>query len=121
MCSTRGPPPTLRYQVEQYTPFQRRRLEVKPGITGWAQVCGRNELRWQERIELDVWYVDHRSLALDLQILARTVPLLVRPTGVYNDARSDWGETVEAVVGPEAADAVADTHHSTLDSAGGAA
>ncbi len=116
-----GPRPTLRYQVEQYTPFQRRRLEVRPGITGWAQVCGRNELRWQERIELDVWYVDHRSLALDLQILARTVPLLVRPTGVYNDARSDWGETVEAVVGPEAADAVADTHHSTLDSAGGAA
>ena len=87
-----GPRPTLRYQVEQYTPFQRRRLEVRPGITGWAQVCGRNELTWPQRIELDVWYVDHRSLWLDAKILARTVPLLFRPSGVYNEARADWGE-----------------------------
>ena len=93
-----GPRPTLRYQVDQYTPFQRRRLDVPPGITGWAQVCGRNALTWQERIELDVWYVEHRSLALDLRILARTIPLLTRPSNVYNDARADWGEAVEAAI-----------------------
>ena len=67
-----GPRPTVREQVDRYTDRQRRRLEVKPGITGWAQVNGRTALSWPERIELDVWYVDNRSLALDLQILART-------------------------------------------------
>jgi lipopolysaccharide/colanic/teichoic acid biosynthesis glycosyltransferase len=87
-----GPRPTLRYQVEQYTPFQRRRLEVRPGLTGWAQVRGRNLLSWPERIELDVWYVDHRSLWLDVKIIARTLPALLRRDGVYNDARGDWGE-----------------------------
>ena len=87
-----GPRPTLRYQVEQYDEFQRRRLEVLPGVTGWAQVSGRNELPWPERIELDVWYVDHRSLSLDLSILASTFKLLFRPTSIYNDAQGDWGE-----------------------------
>ncbi|HET9740451.1 MAG TPA: sugar transferase [Solirubrobacteraceae bacterium] len=87
-----GPRPTLRYQVDQYTPFQRRRLEVRPGITGWAQVLGRNQLTWPQRIELDVWYVDNRSVWLDLRLLFRTLPMLARPTGVYNDARGDWGE-----------------------------
>ena len=67
-----GPRPTLSYQVEQYTPHQRRRLDVRPGITGWAQVQGRASLPWEERIELDVWYVEHRSPSLDLKILART-------------------------------------------------
>ena len=90
-----GPRPTLRYQVDQYTAFQHRRLEVKPGITGWAQIRGRNELTWPERIELDVWYVDHVSLGLDLRILARTLPMLLVPTGVYNEARGDWGEEVD--------------------------
>ena len=90
-----GPRPTLRYQVDQYTPFQRRRLEVKPGITGWAQICGRNSLRWPERIELDVWYVEHQSLRLDLAILLRTVPMILKPSGVYNEARGDWGEVVD--------------------------
>src|SRR5205823_9232065 len=61
-----GPRPTLRYQVERYTPRQRHRLDVKPGITGWAQIHGRAELPWPERIELDVWYVEHRSPLLDL-------------------------------------------------------
>jgi len=89
-----GPRPTLRYQVDQYTPFQRRRLEVRPGITGWAQVSGRNELTWQERIERDVWYVDHRSPWLDATILARTLPVLLRPSKVYNEARADWGEAL---------------------------
>jgi len=90
-----GPRPTLRYQVDQYTPFQRRRLEAKPGITGWAQIRGRNSLRWPERIELDVWYVEHQSLRLDLLILLRTVPMILRPSGVYNEARGDWGEAVD--------------------------
>jgi lipopolysaccharide/colanic/teichoic acid biosynthesis glycosyltransferase len=87
-----GPRPTLRYQVDQYTEHQKRRLEVRPGITGWAQVRGRNSLRWPERIELDIWYVQHRSLALDLRILAQTVPMVLRPTDVYNEAVGDWGE-----------------------------
>ncbi|HYY04180.1 MAG TPA: sugar transferase [Gaiellaceae bacterium] len=67
-----GPRPTLAYQVDRYTPRQRRRLDVKPGITGWAQIHGRARLPWDERIELDVWYVEHRSPWLDLKILART-------------------------------------------------
>jgi lipopolysaccharide/colanic/teichoic acid biosynthesis glycosyltransferase len=87
-----GPRPTLAYQVQQYSDFQRRRLEVAPGITGWAQIHGRNQLSWPERIELDVWYVDHRSLSLDLRILLRTLPTLLRPGSVYGDAQGDWGE-----------------------------
>jgi len=78
-----GPRPTLAYQVERYTPRQRRRLEVRPGITGWAQIHGRARLPWEERIELDVWYVDHRSLALDLRILVRTARLLLTGHGLY--------------------------------------
>lgn len=78
-----GPRPTLAYQVAQYTPAQRRRLEMKPGITGWAQVNGRNALPWPQRIELDVWYVDHFSLGLDLRILWRTVGVFLRREGLY--------------------------------------
>jgi lipopolysaccharide/colanic/teichoic acid biosynthesis glycosyltransferase len=78
-----GPRPTLPAQVEGYTPRQRRRLEVKPGITGWAQVNGRAGIPWDERIELDVWYVDHRSPSLDLRILLRTARLLVTGHGLY--------------------------------------
>ena len=78
-----GPRPTLEYQVVEYTPFQRRRLEMKPGLTGWAQVNGRNSLLWAKRIELDVWYVDHFSLALDARILLRTVRVLCRREGLY--------------------------------------
>ena len=78
-----GPRPTLAAQVDLYTPHQRRRLEVKPGLTGWAQVNGRAGIPWDERIELDVWYVDHRSLALDVRILARTARLLVSGHGLY--------------------------------------
>jgi lipopolysaccharide/colanic/teichoic acid biosynthesis glycosyltransferase len=83
-----GPRPTLAYQVEQYTPHQRRRLEVKPGLTGWAQVKGRARLPWHERIELDVWYVDHRSPWLDLVILARTPIALFR--GTYKGPTGGW-------------------------------
>ena len=78
-----GPRPTIQVQVDQYTERQRRRLEVKPGITGWAQVNGRVALPWDERIELDIWYVEHRSLALDLRIMARTVRLLLTGHGLY--------------------------------------
>jgi len=83
-----GPRPTLRYQVERYTPRQRRRLEVKPGITGWAQVHGRAALPWEERIELDVWYAEHRSSWLDLKILAMTPFALFR--GTYKGATGGW-------------------------------
>jgi lipopolysaccharide/colanic/teichoic acid biosynthesis glycosyltransferase len=78
-----GPRPTLPAQVERYTPHQRRRLEVKPGLTGWAQVNGRAGIPWDERIELDVWYVDHRSPALDLRILLRTAWLLLSGRGLF--------------------------------------
>ena len=83
-----GPRPTLAYQVERYTPRQRRRLEVKPGLTGWAQIHGRAALPWDERIELDVWYVDHRSPRLDLQILLRTPLALL--TGTYKGETGGW-------------------------------
>ena len=80
-----GPRPTIEAQVVDYTPHQRRRLEVKPGITGWAQVRGRAGIPWEERIELDVWYVDHRSFALDLRILALTVGSLLSGRGLGPD------------------------------------
>jgi len=83
-----GPRPTLRYQVDQYDERQRHRLDVKPGITGWAQVNGRAALPWADRIELDVWYVEHRSPRLDLQILARTPFALVR--GTYKGETGGW-------------------------------
>ena len=85
-----GPRPTIQAQVDQYTPRQRRRLEVKPGITGWAQVNGRASLPWTERIELDVWYVEHRSLRLDLAILARTARLLASGHGLYKGQTGGW-------------------------------
>jgi lipopolysaccharide/colanic/teichoic acid biosynthesis glycosyltransferase len=86
-----GPRPTLAYQVEQYTPRQRRRLEVKPGLTGWAQIHGRAQLSWDERIELDVWYVENRSLWLDLKIFLRT-PLALF-SGTYKGETGGWTST----------------------------
>jgi lipopolysaccharide/colanic/teichoic acid biosynthesis glycosyltransferase len=83
-----GPRPTLRYQVERYDERQRRRLDVRPGITGWAQVHGRAALPWAERIELDVWYVEHRSPLVDLKILAKT-PLALFG-GTYKGATGGW-------------------------------
>jgi lipopolysaccharide/colanic/teichoic acid biosynthesis glycosyltransferase len=83
-----GPRPTLRYQVEQYDERQRRRLEVKPGITGWAQIHGRASLPWAERIELDVWYVEHRSWKTDLLILLRTPRSLF--SGTYRGRTGGW-------------------------------
>jgi lipopolysaccharide/colanic/teichoic acid biosynthesis glycosyltransferase len=83
-----GPRPTLRYQVERYDERQRRRLEVLPGITGWAQIHGRASLSWPERIELDVWYVEHRSPLVDLTILLRT-PLSLF-AGTYKGTTGGW-------------------------------
>jgi lipopolysaccharide/colanic/teichoic acid biosynthesis glycosyltransferase len=83
-----GPRPTLAYQVEQYTPRQRKRLEVRPGITGWAQIHGRASLPWHERIELDVWYVEHRSPRVELKILLRTPLALLG--GTYKGETGGW-------------------------------
>lgn len=86
-----GPRPTIREQVDRYTERQRRRLEARPGITGWAQVNGRASLPWPERIELDVWYVENRSLRLDLRILARTARMLATGHGLYSeDPTQGW-------------------------------
>jgi lipopolysaccharide/colanic/teichoic acid biosynthesis glycosyltransferase len=85
-----GPRPTLPAQVEQYTTRQRRRLAVKPGLTGWAQVNGRAALPWPERIELDLYYIEHRSLALDLKILSRTPAMVLGGGGLYKGASGGW-------------------------------
>jgi len=78
-----GPRPTVPSQVARYTPWQRRRLEVKPGMAGWAWIHGRNSIPWQERIELDIWYVDHWSLRLDFRILLKAFLMLFRREGLY--------------------------------------
>ena len=80
-----GPRPTLKYQVDEYTDFQKRRLEVRPGVTGWAQVNGRNSLSWPERIKLDVWYVDNYSYWLDIKILWKTIFVWVKGEDIYGD------------------------------------
>ena len=98
-----GPRPTLEYQVEEYDDFQRDRLLVKPGITGWALIHGRNLLTWEERIKYDVWYVDHWSIVLDLWIMLRTIwVVLIKREGVYgpagiNDDFSGPAPSVESV------------------------
>jgi lipopolysaccharide/colanic/teichoic acid biosynthesis glycosyltransferase len=85
-----GPRPTVQVQVEQYSDRQRGRLNVKPGITGWAQINGRASLPWPERIELDLWYVEHRSLLLDLRILARTARMVLSGHGLYKGDTGGW-------------------------------
>jgi lipopolysaccharide/colanic/teichoic acid biosynthesis glycosyltransferase len=85
-----GPRPTVQSQVLQYTPRQRGRLAVAPGITGWAQVSGRAALPWHERIELDLWYIEHWSLRLDLRILARTARMLLSGKGLYRGETGGW-------------------------------
>lgn len=86
-----GPRPTLPDQVAAYNGFQRRRLLVKPGITGWAQVNGRNAIPWEERIKLDVWYVENWSLSLDLAILLRTIKTWARQEGLYGPSGINYG------------------------------
>jgi lipopolysaccharide/colanic/teichoic acid biosynthesis glycosyltransferase len=85
-----GPRPTLPVQVEQYSDRQRGRLAIKPGITGWAQVNGRASLPWAERIELDLYYIEHRSLALDLKILRGTVAMVLGGAGLYKGQAGGW-------------------------------
>jgi lipopolysaccharide/colanic/teichoic acid biosynthesis glycosyltransferase len=85
-----GPRPTVPVQVEQYTERQWGRLSVKPGITGWAQVNGRTRLPWAERIELDLWYVAHRSLWLDARIVARTFTMVLTGRGLYKGDTGGW-------------------------------
>jgi lipopolysaccharide/colanic/teichoic acid biosynthesis glycosyltransferase len=85
-----GPRPTVPVQVDRYTDRQRGRLKVKPGITGWAQVNGRTELPWDERIELDLWYIEHRSWRLDLQILWRTLRMVLGGEGLYRGEAPAW-------------------------------
>jgi lipopolysaccharide/colanic/teichoic acid biosynthesis glycosyltransferase len=85
-----GPRPTLPVQVEQYTERQRGRLAVKPGLTGWAQINGRASLPWTERIELDLWYVEHRCTGLDLRIIARTLGMVLSGQGLYKGERGGW-------------------------------
>ena len=78
-----GPRPTLQYQVALYNDFQRKRLLVKPGITGWAQVNGRNAISWEQRIQLDVWYVENWSMWLDLEIILKTIKVVIKKEGLY--------------------------------------
>jgi len=85
-----GPRPTLPVQVEQYTERQRRRLELRPGITGWAQVNGRASVPWSQRIELDLYYIEHRSLWLDLKILVRTLAMLLAGGEIYKGEHGGW-------------------------------
>jgi lipopolysaccharide/colanic/teichoic acid biosynthesis glycosyltransferase len=85
-----GPRPTVPVQVDRYTDRQRGRLAVKPGITGWAQVNGRTELHWDERIELDLWYIEHRSWRLDLEILKRTIRMVLGGHGLYRGEAPAW-------------------------------
>jgi lipopolysaccharide/colanic/teichoic acid biosynthesis glycosyltransferase len=85
-----GPRPTLPAQVAQYTPRQRGRLRIKPGMTGWAQVNGRASLPWSERIELDLYYIEHRSLTFDARILWRTVTMVLGGSGLYKGQTGGW-------------------------------
>ncbi len=100
-----GPRPTLPEQVEHYSERQHGRHAVRPGLTGWAQVNGRNSISWPERIELDLWYIEHRSLALDARIVVRTVMRLLRPSGIYGEGGVNLGFPVpgaDTVPDPEA-------------------
>jgi lipopolysaccharide/colanic/teichoic acid biosynthesis glycosyltransferase len=87
-----GPRPTVQVQVDRYSDRQRRRLDALPGITGWAQINGRASLPWHERIELDLWYIEHASLRLDLRILVRTARMAVTGAGLYRGETGGWRE-----------------------------
>jgi lipopolysaccharide/colanic/teichoic acid biosynthesis glycosyltransferase len=85
-----GPRPTLQVQVDQYTDRQRRRLEARPGLTGWAQVNGRASLPWPERIELDIWYLEHATLRLDVRILVLSARMAITGHGLYRGETGGW-------------------------------
>jgi lipopolysaccharide/colanic/teichoic acid biosynthesis glycosyltransferase len=94
-----GPRPLVAEYLPRYSHFQRRRLEVKPGLTGWAQIQGRNRMTWEDKFQFDVWYVDHRSFWLDLRILARTVGMVCRGTGVESQDGTPMPEFLGSGVG----------------------
>jgi len=85
-----GPRPTLPHQVAQYTERERGRLAARPGITGWAQVNGRTTLPWEQRIELDLWWIEHRTWRVDLEILRRTVRMVLGGDGLYKGETGGW-------------------------------
>ncbi len=87
-----GPRPLLERYRTRYTPEQARRLEIRPGITGWAQIKGRNALSWEERFQLDTWYVDHLGFLLDLSILLRTIGSVLRPEGITASGHASMPE-----------------------------
>jgi len=89
-----GPRPTIQVQVAQYTDRQRGRLAIRPGLTGWAQIHGRTSLPWTERIELDLWYIEHRSWRLDLKIVWKTITMLITGRGLYKGATGGWEGTL---------------------------
>ena len=92
-----GPRPTLEYQVKRYNERQKRRLLVKPGITGWAQINGRNNMTWPEKIELDLWYIDHWNIGLDFKIIGRSIWSVLKRQGIY----SEEGIIVDDISRPE--------------------
>jgi lipopolysaccharide/colanic/teichoic acid biosynthesis glycosyltransferase len=87
-----GPRPLLMRYLDRYSPEQARRHDVRPGLTGYAQIKGRNSLSWDDKLALDTWYVDHRSLALDLRIMAATILLVVRRHGINAPGEATMGE-----------------------------
>jgi lipopolysaccharide/colanic/teichoic acid biosynthesis glycosyltransferase len=87
-----GPRPLLMRYVSRYSPFQARRMEVKPGVTGWAQVNGRNSLTWEEKFALDVWYVDHRTFWLDMKIVVMTFFKVFARSGINSDKAATMEE-----------------------------
>lgn len=99
-----GPRPTLPEQVRHYSPRQHGRHTVRPGLTGWAQVNGRNSISWPDRIELDLWYIENRSLGLDLRIVARTILRLLRPSDIYGEDGVNQGFPTVAAVDRETTD-----------------
>ena len=87
-----GPRPLLMQYIERYTPEQARRHEVKPGLTGWAQVNGRNALSWEEKFKLDLWYVNNRSVALDLKIIGMTIRKVLKREGISAEGAATMSE-----------------------------
>ncbi len=87
-----GPRPLLMQYLDRYTPEQARRHEVKPGLTGWSQVNGRNAISWEEKFKLDVWYVDNRSIWLDIKIILITVWMIIRREGINQPGQPTMGE-----------------------------
>lgn len=97
-----GPRPLLMHYLSLYTPEQMRRHDVRPGLTGWAQVNGRNAVCWEEKFALDLWYVDHRSFALDFKILLLTFGALVKREGITHDNAATMPEFTGAMTSPPA-------------------